>query len=189
MEAPPRDEPLMDDGWTTEVRDFWFSLTSEQWWKGSDELDAEIRERFLDLWEEQRQRPVADFLSSPEEALAAVILFDQFPRNMHRGHADQFSTDTLALSIAKGALDRGLEQQLQPQERGFLYMPFQHSEEMDDQNRSILLFSALGDPEQLRFARLHHDVIERFGRFPHRNEMLGRAPRPDEIAAGDVFPW
>ena len=177
------------DAWMKEVRDFWFSVKPEQWWGGSEELDGEIRERFSDLWEEQRQRPAADFLVSAQDALAAVILFDQFPRNMHRGHADQFSTDTLALAIAKAAVDRGLDEELQPQERGVLYMPFQHSEDLEDQNRSVLLFSSLPDPKQLRFARLHHDVIERFGRFPHRNAMLGRTPRQDEIAAGDVVPW
>ena len=74
-------------------------------------------------------------------------------------------------------------------ERGFLYMPFQHSEDIADQRKSLLLYAALGEPEQLRFARLHHDVIERFGRFPHRNAVLGRRPRPAEIEAGDVVPW
>jgi uncharacterized protein (DUF924 family) len=118
-----------------------------------------------------------------------VILFDQFPRNMFRGHADQFATDHLALAIAKGALDKGFDEELQPQERGFLYMPFQHSEDLDDQKRSLLLFTELGDSVQLGYAKKHHDVVERFGRFPHRNKILGRAGRPDEVAAGDVFPW
>jgi uncharacterized protein (DUF924 family) len=122
-------------------------------------------------------------------ALAGVILFDQFPRNMFRGHADQFATDHLALAIAKAASDKGFDGELQPKERGFLYMPFQHSEDLADQNRSLLLFTELGDDNQLGYARKHHDVITRFGRFPHRNAILGRTPRPDEIAAGDVFPW
>jgi uncharacterized protein (DUF924 family) len=174
--------------WTDEVLDYWFGLDPKQWWfdKG---LDAEISERFRDLWESQRQCPVETFLAGPREALAAVILFDQFPRNMFRGHADQFATDHLGLQIAKAAIDRGFDEQLSGAERGFLYMPFQHSENLDDQERSLLLFADLGDPEQLRFARLHHDVIARFGRFPHRNPILGRAPRRDEIEAGDVVPW
>jgi uncharacterized protein (DUF924 family) len=108
---------------------------------------------------------------------------------MFRGHADQFATDHLALAVAKGAIDQGFDEELQPKERGFLYMPFQHSEDLADQNRSLLLFTELGDAEQLGYAKKHHDVIARFGRFPHRNAMLGRTPRPDEIAAGDVFPW
>jgi uncharacterized protein (DUF924 family) len=118
-----------------------------------------------------------------------VILFDQFPRNMFRGHADSFATDHLALAISKAAIEGGYDEKLPQPQRGFLYMPFQHSEDPDDQLRSLGLFTDLGDPEQLRFAKLHHDVVERFGRFPHRNAILGRKPRPDEIAAGDVVPW
>jgi uncharacterized protein (DUF924 family) len=171
-----------------EILSYWFSLRPEQWWRDTG-LDAEIAERFAPLWEEQSGRMPEDFLGSPRDALAAVILFDQFPRNMFRGHADQFATDHLALAIARAAVDRGFDDALGPVERGFLYMPFQHSEAPDDQQRSLALFTTLGDPEQLRFAHLHHDVIERFGRFPHRNAVLGRAPRPEEQAAGDVVPW
>jgi uncharacterized protein (DUF924 family) len=129
------------------------------------------------------------YLGSPREALAGVILFDQLPRNIYRGHADQFMTDPLALAIAKGAVEKGFDHELERQERGFLYMPFQHSENIEDQRRSLALFTALGDAYQLRYARLHHDVIDRFGRFPHRNPILGRQPRPAEIEAGDVVPW
>ena len=129
------------------------------------------------------------FLDDPLTALAAVILFDQFPRNMFRGDAEQFATDHLALAIARAAVDRGFDDQLQSKERGFLYMPFEHSESLADQKRSLQLFTALGDDYLLGFAKKHHDVIERFGRFPHRNAILGRAPRPAEVAAGDVTPW
>jgi uncharacterized protein (DUF924 family) len=172
-----------------EVIGFWFGLKPEQWWRSDPELDSEVRERFGPLWEEARQWPVDAFLGSPEEALAAVILFDQFPRNMFRGHADSFATDHLALAIAKAAIERGHDDALPQAQRGFLYMPFQHSEDLDDQLRSVGLFAQLGDPEQLRLAHLLNDVIERFSRFPHRNAILGRKPRPDEIAAGDVVPW
>ena len=175
--------------WVGEVLDFWFSLKPEQWWTADPELDEGCRERFIELWEAQRGRPVADFLGSPEEALAAIILFDQLPRNMFRGHADQFATDHMALAIAKQAVERGYDEAFEQPRRGFLYMPFQHSEDLDDQQRSIALFTALGDSDQLRYAKLHHGVIERFGRFPHRNAILGRTPRPDEVAAGDVVPW
>jgi uncharacterized protein (DUF924 family) len=108
---------------------------------------------------------------------------------MFRGNAEQFATDHLALAISKAAIDKDYDKELRPKERAFLYMPFQHSENIADQNRSLLLFTELGDAEQLGYARKHHDIIERFGRFPHRSAMLGRAPRPDEIAAGDVVPW
>lgn len=174
--------------WTDEVLDFWFGLTPEQWWR-DDDLDSVIRERFGELWEEQRTQPASSFLGSPREALAAVILFDQFPRNMFRDHADSFATDHLGLAIAKAAIERGYDEEMSEAERGFLYMPFQHSEDLGDQRRSMGLFTALGDEDQLRYAKLHHDVIERFGRFPHRNATLGRAPRPAEVAAGEVVPW
>jgi uncharacterized protein (DUF924 family) len=181
--------PRAAGDWRADVLKFWFGLKREQWWKSDPQLDHRIRQNFLKLWLERRQLPVDSFLTDPLTAVAAVILFDQFPRNMFRGSADQFATDHLALAIAKGAVDAELDEELEPDERKFLYMPFEHSEDLDDQDRGILLFTRLGDEEQVKYAKLHRDVIERFGRFPHRNAMLGRAPRPDELAAGDVFPW
>ena len=175
--------------WRDEGLDFWVGLSRGQWWTADPALDSQIPDRFLSLWEEERQKLPEAFLSSARDAVAAVILFDQFPRNMRRGHADQFSTDPLALAIAKGAVDRGLDEAMSPAERGFLYMPFQHSEDLADQKRSVALFTALGDEYQLGYARKHHDVIERFGRFPHRNAVLGRTPRAAEIEAGDVTPF
>ncbi|HKU93117.1 MAG TPA: DUF924 family protein [Sphingomicrobium sp.] len=179
----------MSGDWRGDVLKFWFGLDPRQWWKSDPTLDHRIKQQFLKLWAEKRQLPVEAFLNDPLTALAGVILFDQLPRNMFRGDAEQFATDPLALAIAKGAVDKGLDEKLEPQERGFLYMPFQHSENLDEQNRSLLLFTKLGDDYQLGYAKKHHDVIERFGRFPHRNAMLGRAPRAGELAAGDVFPW
>ncbi len=179
----------MSGDWRADVLRFWFGLDPKQWWRGGADLDHRIREIFLKLWEDKRQLPAEAFLDDPLTALAAVILFDQFPRNMFRDHADQFSTDHLALAIARAAIDKGFDDQLEPRERGFLYMPFQHSENLADQNRSLLLFTALGDTDQLDYAQKHHDVIARFGRFPHRNKMLGRMPRPAELAVGDVVPW
>ena len=175
--------------WRANVLKFWFGLDPKQWWKTDLALDHRIKEKFLKLWAEKRQLPADSFLTDPLTALAGVILFDQFPRNMFRGHADQFATDHLALAIAKGAVDRQFDEQLEPKERGFLFMPFQHSEKLDDQNRGVLLFTELGDGEQLGFARKHRDIIERFGRFPHRNAILGRTPRAEELAAGEVTPW
>lgn len=175
--------------WRRDLLTFWFGLDPKQWWKGDSDLDEECRKRFLQLWARKRELPVESFLDDPLTALAAVILFDQLPRNMFRGQAEQYATDHLALAIAKGAVDRGFDDQLQHQERGFLYMPFQHSEDRADQNRSIQLFTKLGDDYQLGYAKKHHDIIERFGRFPHRNAILGRAPRPAEIEAGKVVPW
>jgi len=175
--------------WIGEVVRFWFGQPDENWWKADPAFDEEVRERFHGLWDEKRQLPADCFLGDPLIALAAVVLFDQFPRNMFRGHAEQFATDHLALQVAIQAVDRGFDDELDRRERGILYMPFQHSERLSDQKRSLQLFTALGNDFQLGFARKHHDVIARFGRFPHRNAILGRAPRPDEIAAGDVKPW
>lgn len=176
-------------GWARDVLGFWFAQPPERWWKGGEAFDEEVRNGFRAVWEEQRERLPADFLDAPDHALAAILLFDQVPRNMFRGHADQFATDPLALAIAQGAVERGYDDGMAAERRLFLYMPFQHSEELRDQSRSLLLFTALGEPEPLRYARLHHDVIARFGRFPHRNAILGRKPRADEIAAGDAVPW
>ena len=179
----------MSGDWRAEVLKFWFALDPEQWWHASPELDHRIRQAFLKLWFEKRQLPVDAFLTDPLTAVAAVVLFDQFPRNIFRGEADAYSTDHLALAIAKAAVDRGFDEQLQPDERKFLYMPFQHSEKLEDQNRAVLLFTELGDEHQLGYAKHHREIIERFGRFPHRNMVLGRQSRPEEIAAGADKSW
>ena len=175
--------------WQDEVLDFWFGLEPAQWFKADPALDEEIGKRFRELWEIHRENVPAHFLGSPRGALAAIVLFDQFPRNMFRGHAEQFATDPLALAVAKGAVEAKLDDALTLRERGILYMPFQHSENPDDQKTSLLLFTALGDQWQLSYAKKHHDVIARFGRFPHRNALLGRKPRAAEIEAGEVVPW
>ena len=175
--------------WRNDVLKFWFGLDPKRWWKADPVFDEDVCERFRNLYEQKRQLPASSFLADPLTALAATILFDQFPRNMFRGHADQFQTDHLALAIAKGAVERGFDDEVDTKERQFFYMPFEHSENLADQKRSLQFFTALGDDYLLDYARKHHDIIERFGRFPHRNAMLGRPPRPEEVAAGDVFPW
>ena len=175
--------------WRANVLKFWFGLQPDQWWNGGPDLDHRIKQNFLKLWFEKRQLPVDAFLTDPLTALAAVILFDQFPRNIFRGHADAYSTDHMALAIAKRAVAKGFDKELEKVERKFLYMPFQHSENLDDQNEAVLLFTEIADDEQIKYAKHHREIIERFGRFPHRNAILGRASRPDEIAAGADKPW
>ncbi|NUQ18334.1 MAG: DUF924 domain-containing protein [Sphingomonas sp.] len=179
----------MSGDWRANVLKFWFGLEPEQWWNGGPELDHLIKQDFFPLWLEKQQLPVETFLTDPLTALAAVILFDQFPRNMFRGHADAYSTDVNALAIAKDALARGFDKDLARDERKFLYMPFMHSERLEDLNRAVLLFTELGDDHQLGYAKHHRDIVEKFGRFPHRNAILGRASRPEEIAAGADKPW
>jgi uncharacterized protein (DUF924 family) len=175
--------------WRARVLKFWFGLKPEQWWRGGEELDHRIKQNFLRLWTEKRGLPVEFFLTDPLTALAGVILFDQLPRNMFRGAADAYSTDHLALAIAKAAIARGFDKELAHDERKFLYMPLQHSEHLDDQNQALLLFTQLGDDEQIKYSKHHRDIIARFGRFPHRNAILGRASRPEETAAGAEKPW
>ena len=179
----------MSNDWRRDVLTYWFGLKPDEWWRGGSTIDEDIRDRFSNLWALKRQLPVDSFLDDPLTALAAVILFDQFPRNMFRNDAEQFATDHIALAIARAAVERGFDEQLNHDERCFLYMPFQHSEKLADQRRGVQLFTELGDDYLLGYAKKHHDVIERFGRFPHRNVILGRAPRPEEVAAGDVKPW
>ena len=175
--------------WRRDLLTFWFGLDPKQWWNGGPELDEECSRRFLKTWAQKRELAVESFLGDPLTALAGVILFDQMPRNIFRGDAEQFATDHLALAIAKEAVRLGHDDELNHAERSFLYMPFEHSENLADQKRSVQLFTALGDDYLLGYAKKHHDVIERFGRVPHRNAMLGRAPRPEELAAGEVYPW
>ncbi len=179
----------MTEDWAEDVLGFWFSRGPDDWWKASEAFDEAVRERFRPVWDAQSRRQVADFVGSPDQALAAIILFDQLPRNMFRGKADQFATDHLARAIAREAVARGYDDGMASDRRTFLYMPFEHSEDLGDQRQSLLLFTALGDPDLLHYARKHHEVIERFGRFPHRNAVLGRKPTALEAAAGDVFPW
>lgn len=171
--------------WPAEILSFWFQeLDPRDWWAKSDATDDQIRERFLELWEEQKSKTADDFLTAPETALAAVILFDQFPRNMFRNSADAFSTDHLAQQIAEKAVDLELDAQLPEDQRAFLYMPFMHAEDIQLQNRSVTLFTKLGSNQ--KFANEHRDVIAKFGRFPHRNAVLGRQTRDGEQAAIDA---
>ena len=118
----------------------------------------------------------------PEGALALLILLDQFPRNMFRGAARAFATDPLARAIAAGALLKGFDAQVPPEMRGFFYLPFMHSEDLADQERCVALYQAAGDADGLKWAQEHADIIRRFGRFPHRNAVLGRASTPEEQA-------
>jgi uncharacterized protein (DUF924 family) len=167
------------------IIDFWFrEVGSQRWWAGhSSELDGTIRDRFLPLWEEWRSRPADHFLGTADKALAAVVLFDQFSRNMFRGEARAFAADPLALAIALGAVDRGFDARLSEDERSFLYMPFQHSEDLAMQDRAVALFTALGLPDPIKYAQAHRDMIARYGRFPARNAALGRPDRPEEVEA------
>ncbi len=163
------------------VLDFWFSTRMHgKWFEKNDNIDAEIREKFLSLYEDACQDKFEDWKQQPQSALALTILFDQFPRNLFRGSQRSFESDGLARDMAAQALDHDFDRELVPEQRQFFYLPFMHSENLADQKRSIELYEKLGDKNGLDFARQHHDIIERFGRFPHRNQVLGRQTTPEE---------
>ena len=173
---------MKHDIWVSDVLDYWFDhLEPRHWFMPNPDVDEEIRERFMPLWRSLRHEQAMFFLTDPRVGLAAVILFDQFPRNMFRDDPDAFATDRLALSIAEGMIEAGFDGALPPERRVFAYMPYMHSERMVDQDRSVELFDMLGRKEQVEFAILHRDVIRRFGRFPHRNAVYGRESTPDEV--------
>jgi uncharacterized protein (DUF924 family) len=181
MPSPSIPSASGGDAWIGEVVDFWFrELPREAWFRKDAYVARAIREPFLPLYEALSARNAADLSTSAEMALAAVIVLDQFPRNMFRDTPKAFATDGLALAIATAAVARGLDQELPREQRIFLYLPFEHSEALADQLRCIALTEKLGDAEYARYARLHHDVIARFDRFPHRNALLGRISTPEE---------
>lgn len=167
-----------------EIIHFWFEETDpQQWFQANPEYDDMIRERFLVTYQMAKDGLCNDWAADAEGALALVILLDQFPRHMFRGKAEAFGTDEKALLFAKQAISKGYNQIIEPVKRGFLYVPFQHSEDLSDQNRSVELMTAMKDdnPAGYNYALRHHAVIEKFGRFPHRNVILGRQNTPEEL--------
>lgn len=170
----------MHSDWAEQVVRYWFEeLQPDAWFRKDERVDAAIRERFAALHAELAQiRP--EQLTTPLACVAAVIVLDQFPRNIYRGTARAFATDALALSISQHAIAAELDQQLTAKQRWFLYMPFQHSEDRAVQARSLELFTQLGDRDNIGYAQRHKEIIDRFGRFAHRNEALGRESTPEE---------
>ncbi len=161
-----------------DVLAFWFADPA-RWWKKDPAFDAEIRDRFLSLHEAIVRGEREDWLASPRGTLAYVVVLDQFSRNMFRGTARMFAGDPRALAAARRAVDRGDDARLTDAEQGFLFMPFMHSEDMADQDRSVALFAKRPEKDR-RYAEMHRDIVRRFGRFPHRNELLGRESTPEE---------
>lgn len=173
----------MSDGLTfSDIVAFWHEAGPERWFKKDPAFDEEIRLRFLAIHEAAADGMLRDWEKSPEGTLALLILLDQFPRNMFRGQARAFATDPMARTVAAGALVRGFDAQVPADMRSFFYLPFEHSEDMADQERALALYNAAGDTENLKWAEIHADIIRRFGRFPHRNATLGRATTAEEQA-------
>jgi uncharacterized protein (DUF924 family) len=166
---------------TQDILDYWFGeLTFDDWFKRNDDVDRTIRRRFLDTWRAWRENVPAPVLLEPDAALAAILVFDQFPRNMFRGTADAFATDPLALALARNALEAGFERAVPEERQRFFFMPFMHSEALRDQERCVALFGG-PEAEEASYAVEHRDIVARFGRFPHRNHALGRTPTAEEI--------
>jgi uncharacterized protein (DUF924 family) len=177
--------------WAAELLHHWFYvLRPGDWFRADERVDADLRRRFAPDLAMLRTRPAREFLDDPLTAFAAVLLFDQVPRNIDRGTARAFAGDSLAREIARGIVRRGWDRRLRPVERQFVAMPLMHSEAIADQRRSLAAFAELGHRYGLPFARAHYRMIARFGRFPHRNAPLGRPSSPAErhaIAQGFVW--
>jgi uncharacterized protein (DUF924 family) len=167
-----------------EVLKFWFEETAPaQWFQKNDTFDDEVRERFHVTYDMAAKDLCAEWARDADGVLALCLVLDQFPRNMFRGSPKSYSTDEKALLIAKAAVNRGLDQILSPVKRRFVYLPFEHSENLNDQKRSVKLFESMkeADPLGYEYALKHYEVIEKFGRFPHRNVILGRESTSEEL--------
>ena len=176
-------DPVPEPGWVEGVLRFWLVETPpEKRFAKDAPLDRQIAERFGALRERLRAEPVSPPDLTTRQALAAIIVLDQFSRNLFRGSAEAFAADPQALALARWMVETGRDRSLDTDARLFVYLPFEHSEDAADQDRSVDLTAGLGNGEWDRYAVAHRDIIRRFGRFPHRNATLGRASTPEEVA-------
>ena len=173
---------MIEPGWQDKVLDFWFSeLKPEDWYATKPEVDGVIRARFAGLHAALSDDVPDQARRDANTALAAIIVLDQFPRNMFRGLGKAFATDGLAAELARNAVDAGLDRDMTQAQKQFLYMPLMHSENLADQDRCVELFAAAGLENGLKYAREHRDIIARFGRFPYRNKAIGRDSTAEEL--------
>ena len=165
-----------------ELLGFWFSdEVSQFWFHSTPEFDQQLRGKYSELWQQAVNGELDSWLDHAEGCVAMVILLDQFPLNMFRGTAESFSSEQQSRDVARHAIENKFDTGLAARQKSFLYMPFMHSENLDDQSLSLQLFDQPGLEENLRFARHHYGIVERFGRFPHRNEILGRQNTEAEV--------
>lgn len=177
-----------------DILNFWFGHPQDPnygkerkiWFKKDPNFDQTVKSRFLPTYTQASTGNLAHWQTTPAGCLALILLLDQFPRNMFRGHPQAFATDDQALAVAKHTVSQNFDQQLLPVQRWFIYLPFEHSENLADQQQALDLFATLEDDPQsqsaINYAQRHYDVIQRFGRFPHRNAILGRTNTPEEEA-------
>jgi uncharacterized protein (DUF924 family) len=161
---------------------FWRDAGRERWYTRDDAFDAEVRSRFFELWQKAATDELSSWEATEDGVLALVIVLDQFPRNMFRDDVRTYSSDGLARAVADRAIARGADIGLEADLLEFLYMPLMHSEQLADQQRCVELFRKAGNADNLKYAKDHADIILRFGRFPHRNPVLGRPTTPAEQA-------
>lgn len=184
---------MVDNNEVKKILAFWFGKPEDKdygkprkfWFNKDDLVDQQIRSQFLPIYEQAAKGDLDEWENTPFSCLALILVLDQFPRNMFRNSPQSFATDNYALELAKYAVSQQFDRQLLPVQRWFIYLPFEHSENLIDQQQAVNLFSTLqNDPDSqstIEFATRHYQVIERFGRFPHRNKILGRTSTPEEI--------
>lgn len=165
-----------------EVVKFWSEAGAQRWFSKNAAFDAECSARFLDAHLAAARREFWDWAGDAQGSLALLILLDQIPRNIFRDSGHAYATDGLAREFARGAVESGFDTEVKPELRAFFYLPFEHSEDLADQERSMFLHRALPGDNADHWARIHHEIILRFGRFPHRNPALGRRTTPEEQA-------
>ena len=181
VNSAPDTAPAGSSAWG-EVIAFWREAGYRQWFGGGAAFDRECETRFLDAHFAAARRELEPWMADAEGALALLVLLDQIPRNVFRTSAHAYATDPMARAVAERAIGHGFDLQVEPELRTFFYLPFMHSEAMLDQQRALELYQSIDQPGADKWAVHHHAIIERFGRFPHRNRLLGRATTPAEQA-------
>ncbi len=165
-----------------DVLTFWFAEQNKpRWFKSSTAFDCEVAQRFLDTYRAAADGRLDAWTQTPRGCLALVVVLDQLPLNMFRQQPQCFATEASARRLAGLAIENGFDSQLNDEEKAFLYMPYMHSEDLADQDRSVALFTGAGLTKHLRWAEHHRDIVRRFGRFPHRNAIIGRASTTEEL--------
>lgn len=167
----------------TDILDYWYSgRMQKHWFASTPAIDQEIRDRYQALWVQAAAGELDHWQDSPEGALALTIVLDQFPLNMFRGEPESFRTEQKAVAVAKQAIAKGYDEQLPRERLAFLFMPLMHSEKLEDQDLSVQMFRKYDLTDNLRFAEHHRGLVRTYGRFPHRNAILGRVSTPEEQA-------